>query len=256
MFSFQNAGETLNSERLVLYALPWIIEAGNPYYDALFGDAVSTLTHLKKWACRGSSEVSIRRVRFLMSNSDFAGGFIALSGGDLRRARRADTVALLTSVAPQERPALSLRMTNVSDLMAPVFDDEYYLSKLGLAPQFRGKRLAHKLIERYIKEGARLGHSRYRLDVHADNDAAIRCYLSAGFELARCSQSQDGTLSYYSMSYGEARREGKLVSGLAQPRTANAGEGDAGCGNASRCAPSGSRSPNWEPSVDWLRRHP
>jgi ribosomal protein S18 acetylase RimI-like enzyme len=181
------------------------MEAGNPYYDVLFGDAGSTLTYLQKWACRGSSEVSIRRVEFLMSDSEFAGGFIALSGGDLRKARRADSVALLTSVAPQDRPALTLRLTNVSDLMAPVGDDEYYLSKLGLAQQFRGKRLSRTLVDSYIEEGARLGHSRYRLDVHADNEAAIRCYRSAGFEISRRSQSQDGTLKYYSMSYEGAR---------------------------------------------------
>ena len=112
---------------------------------------------------------------------------------------------MLTSVAPQDRPALTLRLTNVSDLMAPVGDDEYYLSKLGLAQQFRGKRLSRTLVDSYIEEGARLGHSRYRLDVHADNEAAIRCYRSAGFEISRRSQSQDGTLKYYSMSYEGAR---------------------------------------------------
>ncbi len=205
MFSFRKAADTPNAEHLVLHALPWIMEAGNPYYDVLFGDAGSTLTYLQKWACRGSSEVSIGRVEFLMSDSEFAGGFIALSGGDLQKARRADSVALLTSVAPQDRPVLTLRLTNVTDLMAPVDNDEYYLSKLGLVQQFRGKRLARTLVDRYIEEGARLGHSRYRLDVHADNDAAIRCYRSAGFEISRRSQSQDGTLKYYSMSYEGAR---------------------------------------------------
>lgn len=205
MFSFLKAADTPNAEHLVLHALPWIMEAGNPYYDVLFGDAVSTLSYLQKWACRGSSEVSIRRVEFLMSDLEVAGGFIALSGGDLRKARRADSVALLTSFAPQDRPALALRLTNVSDLMAPVGDDEYYLSKLGLAQQFRGKKLARMLVDRYIEEGARLGYSRYRLDVNADNEAAIRCYRWAGFEIDRRSQSQDGAFKYYSMRYEEPR---------------------------------------------------
>lgn len=205
MFSFWKAADAPNAEHLLLHALPWIMEAGRPYYDVLFGDAGSTRSYLQKWACRVSSEVSIRRIEFLMSDSDLAGGFIALSGADLRKARQSDSVALLMSAAPQDRPALTLRLTNVSDLMAPVGDDEYYLSKLGLAQQFRGQRLARTLVDRYVEEGARLGHSRYRLDVHADNETAIHCYRSAGFDISRRSQSQDGALTYYSMSYERAR---------------------------------------------------
>ena len=200
-FSFRKAADMADAGHLVPHAIRWIIEAGNPYYDVLFGDASSTLTNLQKWACRGTSEVSIRRVEFLMSDSEFAGGFIALSGGDLRKARRADSIALLTSVAPQCRSALTLRLTNVSDLMTPVGDDEYYLSKLGLAHQFRGKRLARTLVDRYIEEGVRLGYSGCRLDVHADNEAAIRCYCSAGFEICNRTESKDGALKYYSMKY-------------------------------------------------------
>jgi ribosomal protein S18 acetylase RimI-like enzyme len=209
MFSFCKAADTPSPEGLATHALPWIMEAGNPYYNALFGDAGATLSYLQKWVCRASSEVSILRVEFLVSDStsdsEFAGGFIALSGGDLRKARRADGVALLTSIAAQDRAALAQRLNNLSDLMAPVGDDEYYLSKVGLAQQFRGKGLARKLVGRYIEEGARLGYSRYRLDVSADNEAAVRCYRSAGFEIARSGQSQDGALKYYSMTYEGAR---------------------------------------------------
>lgn len=209
MFSFRKAADTPSPEGLASHALPWIMDAGNPYYGALFGGADAALTYLQKWVCRTSSEVSILRVEFLMSesmsDSEFAGGFIALSGGDLHKARRADSVALLMSVAPQDRPALTQRLNNLSDLMAPVADDEYYLSKLGLGQQFRGKRLAQMLVDRYIEEGARLGHSRYRLDVSADNEAAIRCYRSAGFEIAQRGQSKDGALKYHSMTYEGAR---------------------------------------------------
>jgi ribosomal protein S18 acetylase RimI-like enzyme len=205
MLSYRKAAHASSPEELVPQALPWIIEAGNPYYKALFGNAQSTLVHLQRWVCRASSEVSIHRVVFLVSDSEFAGGFIALSGGDLRKARRADSVALLTSVAPEDRPALALRLANVSELMPPVGDDEYYLSKLGLAQKFRGKRLARTLVDRYIEDGLHLGYSRFRLDVHADNEPAIRCYCSVGFRTDRRSQSQDGSLKYNSMTYEVGR---------------------------------------------------
>ena len=93
-------------------------------------------------------------------------------------------------------------LANLSDLMAPVGEDEYYLSKVGLAQQYRGKGIALTLVDRYLEEGARLGYSRYRLDVHSGNETAIRSYRSAGFEISRHGQSQDGSLAYYSMSYG------------------------------------------------------
>lgn len=200
MFSFRKVTDTPNAEHLVLHALPWIMEAGNPYYDVLFGDAGSTLTYLQKWECRGSSEVSIRRVEFLMSDSEFARGFIALSGGDLRKARRADSVALLTSVAPQDRPALTLRLNNVSGLMAPVGDDEYYLSKLVWRNSSAETVGAHACRPLY-RRGRASGTFALPIGLHADNEAAIPCYRSAGFEISRRSQSQDGALKYYSLSY-------------------------------------------------------
>lgn len=206
MSFFWRPAETSNLSHSILHALPWILEAGNPYYDVLFGGAASTLTNLQKWTSRDSSEVSIRRADFLMSDSGMVGGFIALGGRTLRNARRADSVALLTSVAPVDRPALALRLKNLSALMALVGDDEYYLSKLGVARQFRGRGLAHVLVARYLGEGARLGYSRFRLDVHAENEAAIRCYRSAGFEMCRYGQSQDGRLKYCSMNYEAGHR--------------------------------------------------
>jgi ribosomal protein S18 acetylase RimI-like enzyme len=201
MLSFRKAADDPNAEHLAAHALSWIIEAGNPYYDVLFGGANPTLAFVQKWLRRASSEVSFLRVEFLMADSEFAGGYIALSGNDLRKARRADSVALLTSFAPQDRPALASRLNNLSDLMASVEDDEYYLSKVGLTQPFRGKGLGRTLVDRYISEGARLGYSRYRLDVCADNQAAIRCYRSAGFEITQTGQSQDGVLKYHSMVY-------------------------------------------------------
>ena len=84
------------------------------------------------------------------------------------------------------------RLANVSDLFSPVADDEYYLSKLGLTPPFRGKRLGRLLVDRYIEEGVKRGHMRYRLDVQVNNEAAISCYRSAGFEICQRTESKDG----------------------------------------------------------------
>lgn len=198
--------DTPSTESLVFHALPWILEAGNPYYLMLLGIAGSG-SMVETWMRRASSEVSIRRVQFLVCDSQFAGGFIALGGAELRKARKADSIALMTGVRPNDRSTLMNRLTNLADLFAPVADDEYYLSKLGLAQQFRGKRLGGLLLARYIEEGVRLGYTRYRLDVQTDNETAIRCYRSVGFVICGRTESKDGRLRYYSMKYEKCEKD-------------------------------------------------
>jgi ribosomal protein S18 acetylase RimI-like enzyme len=199
--AFQKATDSLPLDDVVPFAAPLIREAGNPYYDMLFGSSETTATTLNAWMRRASSEVSIRRVQFLLCDSEIAGGFIALSGIELREARRADAMALLQSVRATDRPGLITRLANLSSLFSPVNDDDYYLSKVAVAPPFRGRRLGRVLVERYIAEGSSHGYSRYRLDVHTDNQAAVQCYRAAGFEISSRTESKDGSLKYYSMTY-------------------------------------------------------
>lgn len=201
MLTYQNAPDAPNRYDLVPQSLPWILEAGNPYYDWLFGDAQLTMRILDAWMRRASSEVSILRVRILMCDAEVAGGFIALDGLELKRARRADAVALITAVSGADRAGLIRRLTSATDLFSPVDDDEYYLSKMGLHSRFRGKGYGRELLDRYINEGNARGYVRYRLDVHADNIAAIRRYQGFGFQIADRARTRDGSLEYYSMRY-------------------------------------------------------
>jgi ribosomal protein S18 acetylase RimI-like enzyme len=201
MLSYQTVTYAQNPEDLIQNALPWVVEAGNPYYTLLFGSAESTLRVLNTWMRRASSEVSISRVQFLIYESEFAGGFIGLGGDELRKARKSDGVALLNACSAADRPALIQRLANLSDLLSPIDQDEYYLSKLGVDSRFRGRKLGRALVERYIEEGKIRGYVRYRLDVHVGNEAAIRAYRSAGFRVRGRTESKDGALVYYSMTY-------------------------------------------------------
>jgi ribosomal protein S18 acetylase RimI-like enzyme len=194
-----NAHDTFDP---VTQALPWVLEAGNPYYESLFGGPAAAEKVLEAWMHRRTSEVSISRVQFLVSNEELAGGFVALGGGELRKARKADSIALLSSsMGLPDRETLIERMRSLSDLFPPVADDEYYLSKLGLRPQHRGKGLARILVERYLEDGRERGYTRYRLDVEAGNEIAIRCYQSAGFRFCGQSESEDGVFRYCAMRY-------------------------------------------------------
>ena len=201
MNSYRKAADFADPEALVPQVLPWVLAAGNPYYGWLFGRAELAARTLEKWMKRASSEVSILRVQLLMCDSDFAGGFIALNGLDLRGARMADADALWTGVDSSGREALIQQMAKGADLFPPVAEDEYYLSKMGLNTSYRGRGFGRALVRRYLDEGEARGHIRYRLDVQADNERAMRCYVDCGFKVFNTTQSVDGTLKYYSMRY-------------------------------------------------------
>ena len=127
------------SESLVPRALPWVLAAGNPYYDYLFGEAAFSYRTLEGWMKRASSEVSILRGEFLTWDAELAGGFIALNGVELKKARQADAGALWEAFPSAERAALVERMANSANLFPPVADDEYYLSKMGLGAPYGGE---------------------------------------------------------------------------------------------------------------------
>ena len=148
---------------------------------------------------RPTSEIALGRSRILTEGPEIAGGFIALGGSELKLARKADTLALWKTVPANELRALMERMANGANLFSPVADDEYYLSKLGLNGQFRGRGLGSTLIERYLKEGRERGYRRYSLEVRSSNEPAIRLYKSAGFRIDSRLQSRDGRFQYFAM---------------------------------------------------------
>ena len=188
-------------ESLVPRVLPWVLAAGNPYYDYLFGGAELSHRTLEGWMKRASSEVSILRGEFLTCDAELAGGFIALNGRELKRARQADAAALWEAFPSAERVALVERMSNSANLFPPVAEDEYYLTKMGLSAPFRGQGLGRALMQQYLAQGKAQNYASFRLDVHTDNQPAIGCYLAAGFKVLSTSESRDGGLRYHAMRY-------------------------------------------------------
>ena len=201
MVSVKSASEHPDPESLIPDLLSWIQASGNPYFDWFFGGAQRATGVLEEWMRRQSSEVSVRRVSLLYSQDRIAGGFIAMGGNELRRCRKADTVALMRGFDAEERSVLTGRMSAAADLFVTPADDEFYLSKMGLASEFQGRGLGRRLVDEYIKEGKSLGFGRFRLDVHADNAAAIGLYKKSGFTVDRQAECSEASMVYYSMVY-------------------------------------------------------
>jgi ribosomal protein S18 acetylase RimI-like enzyme len=183
--------------------LPLIHEAGNPYLDWFFGDAERTRVALERWIRRPSSEYSIERVRGLLENGVLVGAYVGLGGADLAAARKADALTALKEAGREGRPELAARLAERRGLFAPVADDEFYLSNIGVTSARRGEGLGRVLLEEYLGEGRGRGHSRFRLDVDATNAPAVRLYESTGFRVIHEHAAAAGTLTYCSMVLDE-----------------------------------------------------
>lgn len=179
--------------------LSWVHEAGNPYFDWIFGGAERSRAMLSNWLGRPSSEVSLTRVTFGRDGDRVVGGYIAMDGATLRSCRRADLGALLHDVPVEDRPALLERLALTRSLFAPVDEEAYYLSKIGVHPGERGQDHGRALLEHFVATGKEKGFRRFRLDVSADNEPACALYLRVGFRVVHESRIAGADLHYRAM---------------------------------------------------------
>lgn len=186
-------------ERFIPEVLPWVHEAGNPYFDWLFGGFEAALKNIASWMRRPSSEISISRVTLLFAGDRPVGGFVALRGADLPLCRKADALAILREAQSEGRSDLLARMGAVRGLFPLVGADEFYLSKIGVAADLRGTGLGRRLVMEYLATGRAAGFRRFRLDVWAEHRTALQLYESLGFRVLLESSSSESGIKYLSM---------------------------------------------------------
>ncbi|MBD3292413.1 MAG: GNAT family N-acetyltransferase [Armatimonadia bacterium] len=188
-----------DAERHISEILPWILEAASPYYEWFFGGNDEATRVLGGWMRRPSSEIYVGRASLIFEADHVVGGFLALGGAELRAARKADTLAALSDTTPEEAVVRKERMEATGDLFVTVADDEFYLSKMGVAREHRGAGLGRRLLAAYLEAGRQGGFAKFRLDVWAENRAAIRLYESNGFRVATRSVAEEAGMTYLSM---------------------------------------------------------
>ena len=204
--AFRSVAEFSDPDTLIPQALPWILAAGQPYYDWFCGKRDVAERTVAMWMKQPASEVSIQRIQFLHCGPEIAGGIIGLSGAELKKARIADISSYWGTLDADSRGALIERLSQSLDAFAPVADDEYYASKMGLAGPFLGKGLSKVLLERCLEQGSALGYSKFRADVQTENLPSLRCCLSMGFEIFYTGQSTDGALRYPALRYERKKK--------------------------------------------------
>ena len=176
----------------------WVHEAGNPYFDWVFGNSDTARAEVAAWLERPTSEIAAARVQAHIADDEVVGGYVALSGADLATARKADAFAMLK--AQGDRAALVRRLSAVRHIFAPVEANEWYLSKLGVRSAFRRRGLGFAILDDYLAAGAARGFRRFRLDVCAENTTAERLYKRAGFEVISRATSEAAGMTYLAMA--------------------------------------------------------
>jgi ribosomal protein S18 acetylase RimI-like enzyme len=184
-------------ERFIPSVLPWVLEAGDPLFGWLLGER-ALAARIERWMRRPSSEVAIGRTTVGQIEDVLIGGYVAVDGAALPTCRIADAVASLADT--DEVDALRARMEACRELFKPVSADDFYLSKLGLLPMYRGRGFARRLVKRFIEHGRALGFDRFRLDVFARNDRAIELYRLSGFQVVSVGIVSGTPLEYLAMA--------------------------------------------------------
>ena len=185
-----------DAETIIPAVVPWVHEAGNPYVDWVFGGALSARQVISKWMARPTSEIWAGRLRVRWAGDEIVGGYIALRGSQLTVSRRADAIA--TAQHPGDRRERLARLAVVRDLFAPVAPDDLYLSRMGVAPAWRGRGHGKAILEDFLALGAAENVTRLRLDVRADG--AIRAlYERVGFLVMEERRSEEAGVAYLAM---------------------------------------------------------
>jgi ribosomal protein S18 acetylase RimI-like enzyme len=203
---FRRASDFADPGHLIALASLWVLTAGNPFYDWLTGGRQQSRCFVQACMANPSSELAVRNAELLTKDSNIIGGYIALSGRDLKQARMANIATLWGYLEAESRAALIQRLTESTKLFLPVDDDEYYLSKMGVEPAYRGRGLGRALVQRFLQKSKDLGYTRCRLDVGSTNAAAIQCYQAAGFNIVYTAQTPDGAIEYHAMTYEDPGR--------------------------------------------------
>jgi ribosomal protein S18 acetylase RimI-like enzyme len=184
------------SEDLVDELVPFVHEAGNPYFDWFFGGPAHARACLGAWMRRPSSEVWIGRVTLFTLEDQIIGGLVALPGSEVQGCRTADAVAALGAVG---KATIIERIKAARGVFPPVRVDAFYVSKLWLIPSVRGRGYGGRLMRQFFALGESRGFRDFQCDVWSGNQSAIRLYEACGLKAVAESRSGETSLRYVSM---------------------------------------------------------
>ena len=131
----------------------------------------------------GCAELSSPAGQTVLDDGRFMGFGAWMSGFDLMKRRLAGARAIGRASAELVGPALAERMAMAATALAAPKKDEWYVARIAVVPDARGKGVGGYLVAQALEEGRRRDCSRCVLAVDPENDVALRLYRRYGFEV-------------------------------------------------------------------------
>jgi ribosomal protein S18 acetylase RimI-like enzyme len=189
------------SEVFIPIIMHWIIDAEQPFAGWRYGSNEIVRVITEERIKRRTSEIWLGRVSLTMVNGDPFGGFVALTAAGLQRCFAADAMALLGREPTERRPLQAIELREEFSSWPPVAQNTYYLSHLGINPEFRGRGLGRYIVASFLEQGRAESFKRFQLNVFAENEPAVRLYTSVGFVVEREFLAGGGQFRYFCMVF-------------------------------------------------------
>ena len=203
---FKQAADLANIEKILTDVVDWLWDAGQPYVGYLWGSEKEGKAQTRAWLRRRQSELSLDKITLLMRDQVVLGGYLAMSGKDLLLARKYDLIEVMKVARGTNNTALVKRLGASRELFGTIDDQSYYLSRIGVRSEYRGKGLGRKLLEHCLASDRIGSYDLLKLHVSTDNQSAIALYLSHNFTIVRECTSTKAGMAYYTMMRDMRRR--------------------------------------------------
>jgi ribosomal protein S18 acetylase RimI-like enzyme len=194
-------------DRLVDPLRPLVHDASNPFADWYFGGTGVAADLIREWTARPSSEYFLGRSLVIYDDACEGGRrpvgcLIALAGDELARCRSADFTAFCQELGPGPEADVVVEQVLASSraLFPPVAQDDLYISRVAIDPAWRGQGFGKALVRQSLELKRAEGFHRFRLDVSAANEAAIRVYEAVGMKIELHSSDPPSGLEYCAMT--------------------------------------------------------
>lgn len=165
--------------------------ASAPYDRFVWEDAAEATRVAAYLLARGAGEIAPPAGRTLVVDGEPCGILACMTGAELTRRRVGAAFVLSRAGSALLSETAARRARLASQTFCQVSEGDYYLARLAVAPEFRGRGLGQWLVERLMEMAAAAGSRRCWLEVDPENRAAITLYHAAGFRIVANVQVRD-----------------------------------------------------------------
>lgn len=195
---FVHAHQVPGIEHRLDYIVPWVRDSDRRYYEVLLADHDIDAT-LRRWMQNPDSELALQKTRLLIADDLVAGGYVGFAGRQLLRRREADLIDLARAHGNLRCPNMRQAIQRVHPLMGSVAPNDFYLSKIGVTAELRGRELEPTLLDACFDQAQAAGFDHMRIDIDDGDDFTRTLCTAKGFETLQKRRSPAVEIGYVQM---------------------------------------------------------